>query len=99
MVLVHDLAAVDPVLQYQVERAAPDRHAAPAPARSTGPALAGDAVGFELRLQQPHRADCGVALEDVTHRLRLAAEGDALSLAATAAKRRRPAPPHPAFAV
>src|SRR5205807_2772153 len=53
LVLVDDLAAVDPVLQYQVERAAGERLAAPAPARSAGPALAGNAVGFELRLQEP----------------------------------------------
>jgi len=44
-------------------RAAADRLAAPGLARSTGPAFAGDAVRFELRLQQPHRAEFGTSCE------------------------------------
>src|SRR6266851_5538366 len=94
LVLVYDLAAIDPVLQYQVERAAADRLAAPAPARSAGPALAGDAVGFELRLQESHRADYGIAAEDVTHHLGLALDDDQLSVHDRVAERRHAAHPH-----
>src|SRR5205807_9001753 len=94
LVLVDDLAAVAPVLQYQVERAAADRPAAPAPARSAGPAFAGDAVGFELRLQEPHRAKRGITAEDMTHGLSLALDDDQLAVADCVAERRHAAHPH-----
>src|SRR4030088_3164291 len=94
LVLVHDLATVDPVLQYQVERATGERLAAPASARGTGPAFAGDAVRFELRLQQPHRAELGITLEDVADGLSLALDWGKLVIAGSVAKRWYPAHPH-----
>jgi hypothetical protein len=63
LVLVDDLAAIDPVAQDQVERAPAEPLAAPASARHAGPDLAGDAVGFEFLLQQSHRAERHIAAE------------------------------------
>src|SRR6266849_5456649 len=76
LILVDGLAAINPVLQYQVERAATDRLATPVLARSAGPAFAGDAAGFELGLQEPHRAERDVAPEDVMYGFRLALDDD-----------------------
>src|SRR6266851_8513915 len=64
LILVDGLPTVNPVLQHHVERASADRLATPAPPRSAGPAFAGDAVGFELRRQEPHRAERCIAAED-----------------------------------
>ena len=95
VVAVDDLAAVDPVPQHQVERAAGDRLAAPAAPRSAGPALADDPPGFEFLLEQPHRAERGVAKEDLTHGLSLGLDHDEPVLAHRIAERRDPAHPHP----
>jgi hypothetical protein len=48
LVPVGDLPAIDPVLQDQVERAAPERLAAPAPPRGTCPTFAGDPLRVEF---------------------------------------------------
>src|SRR5437667_12703876 len=52
LVLMNDLAPIDPVLQHPVQRAPDTRLAAPASARCAGPALAPNALSFELFLQQ-----------------------------------------------
>src|SRR5262249_46532982 len=58
--LVNDLAAIGAVPQHQVERAAREWLVADHPTCGTRPRLAVDAVGCELRLQQPHRAEFGI---------------------------------------
>jgi len=51
LILMGDLAAIEAVLQDQVERAAADRLATPAPARIADPAFAGDTARVEFLLQ------------------------------------------------
>src|SRR5579862_7123090 len=63
LILVDDLPAIEPVLEDQVERAAADWLAAPAPSRCAGPGLTGNAISFEFGLQQPDRAERGIATE------------------------------------
>ena len=60
------LAAIEPILQCEVERAAADRLAAPAPTRSADPALAGNAASGEFLLQRPHRAELGISAKYVS---------------------------------
>ena len=67
--LVNDLAAIGAVPQHQVERPAREWLAADHPTRSTRPRLAFASLGFELFLQQPHRAEFGIAAEDRAHDL------------------------------
>src|SRR4051812_6844600 len=90
-----DLAAIQPVLQYQVERAATDRFAAPASARGADPALAGNAAGGEVLLQQPDRAELGIATKYVSHALRLGLDDDQFAVLDGVAERRHTAHPHP----
>src|SRR5580692_12075670 len=56
LVLVDDLAVIDPVLQHQIKRAACDRLAAPAPAGGAGPLLADNSLELQLVPEQTHRA-------------------------------------------
>src|SRR3954453_14111192 len=90
-----DLAAIQPVLQYQVERAATDRLSAPATARGAGPALSGNAAGGGGLLQQPNRAELGIAAKYVSHALRLGLDDDQFPVLDGVAERRHPAHPHP----
>src|SRR6516165_9011260 len=62
--LVNDLAAIGAVPQHQVERAAREWLAADLPTRGTRPRLAFASLGVELFLQQPHRAEFGIAAKD-----------------------------------
>src|SRR5437762_13880430 len=59
--LVDDLASIDPVLQHRIERAAREWLAASQATRCARPQRALDAAGVELLLQQPDRAECGIA--------------------------------------
>src|SRR6516164_461590 len=60
--LVNDLAPIETVLQYQVERTAREWLAADQATRGARPRLASDPSGLELLLQQPNRAEFGSAL-------------------------------------
>src|SRR5437764_9335615 len=65
LVLMNDLAPIDPVLQHPVQRAPDNRLPAPASAGCARPSLAANALSFELLLEQTHRAERGVAPEDM----------------------------------
>src|SRR5712671_6517333 len=94
LVLMHDLAAIDPVLQHQIEGATGERLATPAAARGARPPLAADAASFELLLQQTHRAEGSIALEDVADGLSLALDWGKLAVAGLVPERRHAAHPH-----
>src|SRR5215469_9968629 len=81
----------DTVLQNQVERAARKWLAALAPTRGARPGLTIDPAGFELLLQQPDRAEFGIAAEDRAHDLRLAAHDDEFAVLCPITKRRHSA--------
>src|ERR1700730_15251453 len=95
LVLMDDLTPIDPVLQHPVQRAPDNRLAAPAAAGGARPTLAADAVSFELLLQQTHRAQSGVAPEDMADGLSLALDHDQLVIAGSVAERWHAAHPHP----
>src|SRR5204863_8447966 len=79
LALVNDLAAIEAVLQHQVERTARERLVADEAPRSARPRLAFDPSGFKLVLQQPNRTEFGVAAEDGVHDFRLAFGDDELA--------------------
>src|SRR5467141_4271779 len=93
--LVNDLAEIGAVPQHQVERTAREWLAADQTTRSARPRLAFDSLGFELRLQQPHRAEFGIAAEDRAHDFRLAVDDDELAVLHPIPERWHPAHPHP----
>src|SRR5215831_12253011 len=70
--LVDDLAAIDAVLQHQVERAAREWLAAAPATRCARPQRALDAAGVQLVLQQPDRAEFGIAAKNEAQGFRLA---------------------------
>src|SRR3954453_12647631 len=80
LLLVNDLAAIDPVLQHQIERAAGEWLAAAQATRCARPQPALDAAGVELLLQQPDRAELGIAAKDEAHGLRLTFDDDQLAV-------------------
>ena len=89
--LVNDLAAVGAVLQHQVERPAREWLAADQPTRGTRPRLALASLGFELFLQQPHRAEFGIAAKDRAHEVGLAVDDDQFAVPPPIPERRHPA--------
>src|SRR6516164_280712 len=76
--LVNDLAAIAAVPQHQVERPAREWLAADLPTRGARPRLTFASLGFELFLQQPHRAEFGIAAKDPAHEFRLAVDDEEL---------------------
>src|SRR5438034_11026319 len=80
LALVDDLAAIDPVLQHQIERAAREWLAAAPATRCARPQPAVDAAGVELVLQQPDRAEFGIAAKNEAHGFRLALDDDQLAV-------------------
>src|SRR5690349_3021209 len=58
--LVNDFAAVEAVLQHQIERAALEWLVSDATTGSCGPRLALDPPSVELVLQYPDRPECGI---------------------------------------
>ena len=95
LALVKDLAAIDAVLQYQVERTARERLAADAATRSARPGSGYDPPDFELLLQQPDRAEFGIAAEDRAYEFCLAVDDDELAVLRPIPEWRHPAHPHP----
>src|SRR6202048_3046553 len=95
LLLVDDLASIDPVLKHQIERAAREWLAASQATRCARPQLALDAAGVELVLQQPDRAEFGIAAKDEAHGFRLAFDDDELAVLCPIPERRHRAPPHP----
>ena len=95
LTLVNDLAEIGAVLQYQVERTAREWLAADVAARSTRPRLALDALRFKLLLQQPHRAEFGIAAEDRAHDFRFAADDAEPVVLDLIPERGHAAHPHP----
>src|SRR5215471_19651953 len=93
--LVNDLAAIDVVPQHQVERPAGEWLAADHLTRSTRPRLAFASLGFELFLQQPHRAEFGIAAKDRAHEFGLTVDDDQLAVPPAIPERRHPTHPHP----
>src|ERR1700730_9381264 len=94
LVLVDDLAVIDPVLQHQVEGAARNRLAAPAPAGGAGPLLADDSLDLQLVPEATDWTQREIAPEDVPHRVRLAGNDDELMVANPISERRHAAHPH-----
>src|SRR5437899_8310054 len=64
LLLVDDLASIDPVLQHQIQRAADEWLAAAQATRCARPQPALNAAGVELGLQQPDRAEFGIAAKN-----------------------------------
>src|SRR5438132_5478520 len=95
LLLVDDLASIDPVLQHQIERAAREWLAAAQATRGARPQLALDAAGVEFVLQQPDRAEFGIAAKNQAHGFRLAVDDDQLAVARLVPERRHAAHPHP----
>src|SRR5215813_1476610 len=95
LALVNDLAAIGAVPQHQVERPTREWLAADHPTRSTRPRLAFPSLGFELLLQQLHRAEFGIAAKDRAHDFRLAVDDDQLAVQHPIPERRHAAHPHP----
>src|SRR5467141_926404 len=95
LLLVDDLASIDPVLQHQIERAAGEWLAASQATRCARPELALDAAGVELVLQQPDRAEFGIAAKNEAHGFRLAVDDDQLAVLRLIPERRHAAHPHP----
>src|SRR5215471_21821484 len=93
--VVNDFAEISAVLQDQVERAAREWLAADEPARSGRPCLAVDVADIEIILQQPHRAEFGIAAEDRTNGFRLAVDHHELAVLYPIRERRHAAHPHP----
>ena len=93
--LVNDLAAIEAVLQHQVERAPRERLAAPEATRGARPGFALDPPGFEFVLQQPDRAEFGIAAKDGANDFGLAVDNDELAVLRPIAERRHAAHPHP----
>src|SRR5437764_1387514 len=91
---MHDVAAIDPVLQHQVERASGDRLPAPATAGAAGPLLADNSLELQLVPEQTHRAQHAISPEDVPHRVCFAGNDDKLMIAHRVAERRHAAHPH-----
>src|ERR1700730_11133924 len=85
--LVNDLAAIGAVPQHQVERPAREWLAADQATRSALPRLAFDSLGFELRLQQPHRAEFGIAADERAHAFRLPVDDHGVAVLAPAPQR------------
>src|ERR1700736_3604207 len=84
---VNDLAAIDAVLQHQVECTTGEWFPTRDAARGARPQLALDAPGFQLILHQPDRAEFGVAAKDEAHDFRLAVEDDELAVLRPVAER------------
>src|ERR1700726_3760207 len=80
LLVVNDLAPVNAVLQHQVERTAGKWLATRDPARGARPQLALDAPGLQLVLQQPDRAEFGIAAKNKAHDFRLAFDDDELAV-------------------
>src|SRR5271165_1058494 len=93
--VVNDLAPINAVLQHQVERPAREWLARFETARGAHPQLALDAPGLQLVLQQPDRAEFGIAAKNEAHDFRLAADDDELAVVRLVTERRHPAHPHP----
>src|SRR6516164_160586 len=93
--LVNDLAAIGAVPQHQVERPAREWLAADHPTRDARPRLAFASLSFELFLQQPHRAEFGIAAKDRAHEFGLAIDDDQLAVLHSIHERRHPTHPHP----
>src|SRR6266446_10197349 len=95
LLIVDDLASIDPVLQHQIQRAAREWLAAAQATRCARPQPALNAAGVELVLQQPDRAEFGIAPKDEAHGLRLAFDDDQLAGLCPIPERRHAAHPHP----
>src|SRR6266446_657416 len=95
LLLVDDLAAIYPVLQHQIERAAGEWLVAAQATRCAGPQFAPDAPGLQFVLQQPDRAEFGVAPKDEARNFRLAVDDDELAVLRPITERRHAAHPHP----
>src|SRR6202047_4844251 len=72
LLLVDELPSIDPVLQHQIECAAREWLAASQATRCARPQPALDAAGVQLVLQQPDRAEFGIAAKNEAYDLRLA---------------------------
>src|SRR6266404_8158387 len=80
LLLVDDLASIDLVLKHQIERAAREWLAASQATRCARPELAPNGAGVELVLQQPNRAEFGIATKNEAHGFRLAFDDDELAV-------------------
>src|SRR5215470_8958235 len=63
--------------------------------RRARPRLAVDAAGFEFFLQQPDRAEVGIAAEERANRFGLAVDDDEFAVLYPIPERRHAAHPHP----
>src|SRR6202035_2805297 len=74
LLVVDDLAPIDAVLQHQVERTAGEWLATRDASRAARPQFAVDVAGLQLVLQQPDRAEFGIAAKNEAHDFRLAVD-------------------------
>src|SRR6266446_5630911 len=95
LLLMDDLASIDPVLKHQIERASGEWLAAAQATRCAGPQRALDAAGVELVLQQPDRAEFGIAAKNEAHGFRLAFDDDELAVLCPIPEWRHAPHPHP----
>src|SRR6516162_8147224 len=95
LALVNNLAEIDAIAQHQVERPAREWLAADAATRSARPGSGYDPSDFELLLQQPDRAEFGIAVEDRAYEFCLAVDDDELAVLRPIPEWRHPAHPHP----
>src|SRR6266446_10735662 len=93
--VVSNLAAINAVLQHQVERTTGEWLATRDAARGARPQPALDTPGFKLVLQQSDRAEFGIAAKNEAHGFRLAVDDDELAVLCPIPERRHAAHPHP----
>src|SRR5712672_2463597 len=94
LVLVDDLAAVDAVLQHEIECTPGDRLAAVGAAVRGGAALADDALRVKVGLEQSDRLEVEIALEDRTDGRGFRRIDHELSIHRVIAERRLATHPH-----
>ncbi len=94
LVLMHDLAAIEAILQHVIERSPHHGLASIGPTIRRGAALAEDTRRIEVLLEQSHRAQVLVAAEDVADGLGLGLVDDQLSVFHVITERWIAAHPH-----
>src|SRR5262245_24796744 len=93
--LMGNLAAVDAILEHEIERA-PGDWATTAVKRAVrpNPALAHDSLGRKLLLEVANRLEHQISLEDVDHDLSFIPVDDQLAIFDVVSQGRHPAHPH-----
>src|SRR5262249_19848029 len=93
--VVNDLASIDAVPQYQVERTAGEWLATREAARGARPPACLDSPGCQCVLQQPDRAKFGIAAKNAADDFRLVFDDDELAVSRPIPERWDATHPHP----